>query len=128
MPKSPPAASSPVDVVWLVLVVVDRVVDRIVDVVLEVVFPWSSKSFFSDSDPCSSADCPSRSPVVVVCVEVVVPFTRGELAVTGSDLLMAGVPVGPDVGKMLDQLLEAVLDEPELNTRETLLAMVREER
>ena len=54
--------------VWLVVLV-----DRVVDVVLEVVCPLSSKSFSSDSDsdPWSSADCPSRSPVVVVCVEVV---------------------------------------------------------
>src|SRR3954452_3351239 len=45
----------------------------VVDIVLEVVSPRSSKPFSSDSDSdsWSSADCPSRSPVVVVCVEVV---------------------------------------------------------
>src|SRR4051812_35108600 len=45
----------------------------VVDIVLEVVSARSSKSFSSDSDSdsWSSADCPSRSPVVVVCVEIV---------------------------------------------------------
>src|SRR5580765_4072104 len=68
LPKSPPPASAQVDVVWLVVLV-----ERVVDVVLEVVCPLSSESFSpdSDSDSWSSADCPSRPPVVVVCVEVV---------------------------------------------------------
>ena len=87
LPKSPPSASVLVDVVWLVVLV-----DKIVDVVLEVVFPLSSKSFpsDSDSDPWSSADCPSRSPVVVVWVEVVwgLGRARGRLALgrAGRDL------------------------------------------
>ena len=38
----------------------------------------------------------------------------------------AGIEPGPAVGELLDQLLEAVLDHPELNTREKLLELVRE--
>ena len=49
--------------------------------------------------------------------------TRAELAVTGSDLLMAGVLPGPAIGRTLDRLLDAVLDDPEKNTREALLAL-----
>ena len=54
------------------------------------------------------------------------PTTRAELTVTGSDLLMAGVPAGPAIGSLLDRLLDAVLDDPERNTREALLAIVRQ--
>jgi len=52
--------------------------------------------------------------------------TRGALAVDGHDLLVLGVPPGPRVGEALDYLLERVLDDPSLNTRDRLLALARE--
>ena len=54
------------------------------------------------------------------------PLTRGELAITGLDLLQAGVPAGPGLGRVLEQLLGLVVDDPTLNTRETLLARAKE--
>lgn len=48
------------------------------------------------------------------------------LAVNGSDLLAAGVPEGPVVGVVLRALHERVLDDPALNVKETLLALVPE--
>jgi len=54
------------------------------------------------------------------------PVTRGALAVDGHDLLVLGVPPGPRVGDVLDHLLDRVLDDPSLNTRERLSALVRE--
>jgi tRNA nucleotidyltransferase (CCA-adding enzyme) len=51
--------------------------------------------------------------------------SRGQLAVTGNELIEAGVPKGPEVGRALDRLLDAVLDDPSLNTREALLARAR---
>ncbi|MBW8771819.1 MAG: hypothetical protein JF590_00770 [Gemmatimonadetes bacterium] len=54
--------------------------------------------------------------------------SRGGLAVTGDDLMQAGVPRGPEVGRTLDRLLTLVLEDPELNTREGLLARARETR
>lgn len=44
-----------------------------------------------------------------------------DLKVTGNDLMEAGVPKGPEVGTILNALLEKVLDDPMLNTREKLL-------
>jgi tRNA nucleotidyltransferase (CCA-adding enzyme) len=55
------------------------------------------------------------------------PVTRGELAVTGDDLLAAGAPGGPALGRLLARLLDAVVDDPRLNTRERLLELAREE-
>lgn len=46
------------------------------------------------------------------------------LAVNGKDLQEAGVTPGPGMGKMLQYLLEQVLEQPELNTREDLLMIV----
>jgi tRNA nucleotidyltransferase (CCA-adding enzyme) len=51
--------------------------------------------------------------------------SRGGLAVTGDDLIGAGVPPGPDIGRMLERLLGAVLEDPRLNTRESLLGLVK---
>lgn len=45
-----------------------------------------------------------------------------DLAVNGRDLLEAGVAPGKEIGEKLHELLELVLEEPELNTKEKLLA------
>ncbi len=44
-----------------------------------------------------------------------------QLAVSGKDLMEAGFAPGPQIGKLLSGLLEAVLEEPEQNTKESLL-------
>ena len=49
-----------------------------------------------------------------------------ELAVDGKDLLAAGVEQGKQIGEILSDLLEIVLEEPEKNTKETLLDYVKE--
>lgn len=54
--------------------------------------------------------------------------SREQLAVSGDDLLALGVPRGPAIGRMLEQLLDRVLDEPGLNTRDQLVALARESR
>jgi tRNA nucleotidyltransferase (CCA-adding enzyme) len=50
------------------------------------------------------------------------PLTRKALAISGDDLVAAGMPPGPALGSILDQLLALVVDDPSLNTREALLA------
>jgi hypothetical protein len=55
------------------------------------------------------------------------PLTRSDLAVSGADLEALGAK-GPEIGRMLAVLLERVLDEPGLNTREGLLALARKLR
>jgi len=44
-----------------------------------------------------------------------------DLAISGKDLIAAGIPPGKHMGIILSELLEAVLDDPALNTREKLL-------
>lgn len=44
-----------------------------------------------------------------------------DLAIDGNDLASLGVPRGPVMGRILAELLETVLDDPELNTPERLL-------
>jgi tRNA nucleotidyltransferase (CCA-adding enzyme) len=52
--------------------------------------------------------------------------SRGDLAISGDDLVAAGlVTPGPELGRLLGRLLEAVLVEPASNTPSALLALAR---
>ena len=44
-----------------------------------------------------------------------------QLAVGGSDLIAAGMKPGPQIGSVLQKLLELVLDDPSMNTKEKLI-------
>ena len=50
------------------------------------------------------------------------------LAIDGNDLISAGFAAGPGLGKVLDQLLHAVVDDPSLNRREELLRLAEKLR
>ena len=49
------------------------------------------------------------------------PMSLGELAITGEDLNNIGIPKSKEMGAILNQLLEMVLDYPTLNQKEILL-------
>ena len=48
-----------------------------------------------------------------------------DLAVNGKDLLNEGYSPGPEIGRMLNELFECVLDDPSMNDREILLNRIR---
>ena len=51
-----------------------------------------------------------------------------DLAVDGKDVMRElGLRPGPDVGRVLDHLLERVLEDPQLNRSETLLEIARKD-
>jgi tRNA nucleotidyltransferase (CCA-adding enzyme) len=50
-----------------------------------------------------------------------------DLAVTGQDLIAAGIPEGPKVGMWLKRLEQAVLYDPALNHKDALLRLVQHE-
>ena len=50
-------------------------------------------------------------------------FSLKDLAVNGEDLAAIGVPRNKEMGALLSELLDAVLDDPSLNTRESLLKL-----
>jgi tRNA nucleotidyltransferase/poly(A) polymerase len=54
------------------------------------------------------------------------PHRLRDLAVDGNDLIELGFRPGPQLGRILHELLDAVVDEPGLNTREQLLAQAKE--
>lgn len=52
--------------------------------------------------------------------------TVKDLAISGNDLIAEGMPPGRQIGETLSALLERVLDDPSLNTREILLKLYKE--
>jgi poly(A) polymerase/tRNA nucleotidyltransferase (CCA-adding enzyme) len=56
------------------------------------------------------------------------PHRLRDLAVDGNDLIAAGFRPGPQLGRVLHELLDAVVDEPALNTRDQLLARAKGRR
>ena len=64
--------------------------------------------------------CKERFKQYLMCKP---PVTLKDLAINGNDLVAMGLK-GPEIGKMLNHLLEAVLDNPELNDKQQLTTMV----
>ena len=48
---------------------------------------------------------------------------KKDLAISGSDLIAMGMKPGKEIGAVLNELFERVLDDPELNQRDKLLDM-----
>jgi poly(A) polymerase/tRNA nucleotidyltransferase (CCA-adding enzyme) len=54
-------------------------------------------------------------------------FSPSDLEVDGNDVMRElGIPPGPEVGRVIGVLFEKVLDDPELNTRDRLLALIHD--
>jgi len=53
------------------------------------------------------------------------PIDLGALAIDGDDIRRAGIPAGPGLGKILQALLAAVLEDPARNTTDWLLQEAR---
>jgi tRNA nucleotidyltransferase (CCA-adding enzyme) len=70
------------------------------------------------------ASSPSLARVVGAIRAARDPLAVKDLAVTGDDLLAAGVRPGPEVGEALQRMLDEVLADPTRNTREYLMSRV----
>jgi tRNA nucleotidyltransferase (CCA-adding enzyme) len=55
--------------------------------------------------------------------KVVAPFDH--LNISGNDIIKLGIKQGPEVGRVLKELQELVLEEPEINNRETLIEIAK---
>lgn len=56
------------------------------------------------------------------------PLSVKDLAISGRDLINMGFPPGPKIGEIIKNLLELVLENPQLNTRKSLKNIVKENR
>lgn len=69
---------------------------------------------------------PTFKKKIKVIVQRRDPLSLDDLAVDGEDLLQEGIPNGPEIGYVLDKLLELVYEDPSKNTRRSLLAYASE--
>lgn len=56
------------------------------------------------------------------------PFTAKDLVLNGFDIMNLGYEPGPVIGKIQKFLIEKVLDQPELNTKESLTNLIEENK
>ena len=68
---------------------------------------------------------PLLRSMIAQLLEEAACLTLRDLAVNGTDLMSLGIPAGRELGKCLQELLEAVLDETLPNEREALLDAAR---
>lgn len=54
------------------------------------------------------------------------PMSIKDLAIKGNDLIKIGFQPGPEMGRVLDVLLEVVLEDPDKNERNLLLELAAE--
>jgi hypothetical protein len=91
---------------------------------------WLATHRSSARDIIAVAEPRTRRPDLLAAVHAIEasgdPLTIRQLAVSGDDLIAAGLPAGKAMGEILRRLLDEVLDEPWRNTREHLLARARE--
>ncbi len=90
---------------------------------------WMSKVGAAANDLVAIAVAEERGEGLAAAVQEVrdsgAPLGIGDLAIDGNDLIAAGVERGPNMGRVLAGLLDDVLTDPSLNTRERLLERVR---
>lgn len=58
-------------------------------------------------------------------IEKKTPFSVRDLAIGGKEIMSLGISEGPQIGNILKQLIELVLDDPRLNTADQLLELVK---
>ena len=54
-------------------------------------------------------------------------FNISMLDITGKDLMNLGIPKGPKIGEILEDLLKRVIEEPKLNNKELLVDIAKKE-
>ncbi len=78
-----------------------------------------------DADETEDARLAEQARAVREAMERGDPVTIGDLAVDGNDLKELGLQPGPDLGRVLEACLDAVIADPALNQRKALLEYAR---
>lgn len=91
---------------------------------------WLARHRSHARDIVAAAEPAQRRAALLAAIDAILaarePLALQDLAITGEDLVAAGMRPGPAMGALLRRLLDEVLDEPALNTRERLLARAKE--
>ena len=108
---------------------VRRAVNRIGEDIFHKIFPVRRADIAAQSDYMREEKLAKVAYIEKLYREVLVrrdAVTLKDLAISGNDLIAGGMPPGRQIGETLSALLERVLDDPSLNTREILLKLYKE--
>ncbi len=108
---------------------VRRAVNRIGEDIFPMIFTVRRADIAAQSDYMREEKLAKVAYIEKLYREVLVrrdAVTLKDLAISGNDLIAGGMPPGRQIGETLSALLERVLDDPSLNTREILLKLYKE--
>ena len=108
---------------------VRRAVNRIGEDIFPMIFTVRRADIAAQSDYMREEKLVKVAYIEKLYREVLVrrdAVTLKDLAISGNDLIAGGMPPGRQIGETLSALLERVLDDPSLNTREILLKLYKE--
>ncbi|MBQ7954756.1 MAG: CCA tRNA nucleotidyltransferase [Lachnospiraceae bacterium] len=107
--------------------IVRRAINKIGEDIFPLLFPVKKADLAAQSDY-KKQEKQERLALWQRCYEEIVRrqecVSLKTLAVTGKDLIDAGMKPGRELGEMLQRLLEEVLEDPSLNTKEYLLTRI----
>ncbi|MCR5692081.1 MAG: CCA tRNA nucleotidyltransferase [Eubacterium sp.] len=104
-----------------------RLIHRIGPEAMPFLFLLQEADLMAQSDYCRQEKLAKLMAGKRACREVLEakePVNIGDLALGGKDLIALGVKPGPEMGKILQKLLDRVLEDPELNRYEILKEIV----
>ena len=104
--------------------IVRRAVNRVGEEMFPLLFPVKRADVLAQSDYMRQEKLDNVDQWEQIYQEVVAQkqcVSLKDLAVTGKDLIAEGYKPGPELGKMLNELLMIVLENPQCNTKEYLL-------
>ncbi len=84
---------------------------------------YSHFSLFCDYLAVTDKNFKATSHLICEIIDNKEPFLTEHLAISGSDLKAVGL-VGEEIGKTMHRLLLAVINDPALNTKETLISLI----
>lgn len=110
-----------------------KVVRRIISKIGQDRFPLLMKVNFADNlaktDLAKTLIIPCLKQIEDAYGEIIAArdcLSLKELAINGKDLMEMGIKPGKEIGQILNQCLELVLENPEMNTKETLTSITQE--
>ena len=103
---------------------VRRFIQRVGPAALDELFDLRAADNVGSGVPANAHDLDELRDRVRAQLEASVPLDLRQLAIDGDDLMTdLGIPAGPQLGRLLDALLERVVTDPGLNDRVTLLRL-----
>ncbi|WP_432408819.1 CCA tRNA nucleotidyltransferase [Wukongibacter sp. M2B1] len=106
--------------------IVKRLINRVGPDNMERLFKLQRADVKGSNEPHDFSGIEKIEELYVKIINEKQPLSVKDLEVNGRDLMNLGIPQGKEIGRMLEKLLERVLDNPETNRRALLINEVKD--